>query len=81
MRKLADGSGSERRTDTGFARIAESMMVFDDRVSRLSTLLDDITVPGIPAKLDDDDSLIIALRDYATDGDIERFLDEQTSPG
>jgi hypothetical protein len=80
MRKLADGSGSERRADAGFERIIESMMAFDGKVDRLSRVLDELTAPGIPAKLDDDDSLIIALRDYANDGDIEAFLDEQTLP-
>lgn len=81
MRKLADGSGSERRADSGFVRIIGSFMNLETSIARLSDALEDITLPGIPAKLDEDDSLVIALKDFANSGDVEAFSDEGTSPG
>ena len=81
MRKLADGSGSERRADSGFVRIIGSFMALETSIARLSEVLEEITLPGIPAKLDDDDSLVIALKDFVTGGDVEAFSDDATSPG
>lgn len=81
MRKLADGSGSERRMDYAFGMMIESLLTFDAAVTRLSCALDDMTSPGVPAKLAEDDSLIITLRDYVSEHDGELFSEETTSPG
>lgn len=81
MRKLADGSGSERHAESGFVRIVDSFITLEAKIDRLSDVLEDITLPGVPAKLDDEDSLVIALRGYASSDTAEEFPDDGTSPG
>jgi hypothetical protein len=72
-RKLADGSGGGRYTfEPGCVRAIDSYLTLSRQAERLSTALDDITMPGvIVSAMDPEDSLVIALQEFVTSGDTE----------
>lgn len=62
--RIADGSGHGHRLDAACVRALEAWMDITRKADELLDLLDNVTSPGVVrARLSDDDSLVIALRD------------------
>lgn len=81
-RKLADGSGGGGRPsfEPSCVRAIDSHLTLFRKADRLSSALDDITMPGvIVSAMDPEDSLVIALQEFVTtceDEGTRRFGDD-----
>lgn len=66
--KLADGSGEKRGSfEPACVRALDAYLILGQKVERLSVALDEITEPGVVrSQLGPDDSLVIALDEFAT---------------
>lgn len=65
--RFADGSGTGTNSEASAVRAVDEWIQLGNKADRLANELDMVTKPGFlqPPNLADDDSLVIALRDFA----------------
>lgn len=68
---LAEGSSSGNRMEAAAVRALDAYIVLGKKADRLADEMDQVTRPGVvrAQQLSKDDSLVIALRDFAPDPD------------